>query len=719
MGGLAVFWLSLASPIDALGQFLLVAHMTQHLALMSVAPPLIVLGAPTVPLLRGLPRLWIRSDLSVWMTSPAVERLRRFLMHPLFGWLSMNVAFLGWHVPAAYELALRSNAWHDVEHGCFFFSSLLFWWFVVQPWPSHSSWPRWAVLPYLASADLVNTLLSAFLSFCGRVVYPTYAAVPRLFGISPLDDQIAAGPEMWVIGSLIFLVPAGIVTLQLLHPRREAASVSSAGLPGTVSVGKAPFDLLHLPLVGELLRSRYGRIALQTLSLLMMSLVIVDGLSGTPLSSMNLAGLMTWNVIRPIGLIVLLFAGNLFCMACPFTLPRELARALGIARLQWPRWMRRKWIAFGLMVLFFWAYEQFKLWDSPRVTALVLVAYIGTALVVDSIFRGGNFCKYVCPVGQFNFVTSLISPLELGVKKLDTCNNCSTQDCIRGNTVQRGCELQLYLPNKIGNIDCTMCMDCVKACPNDNIQITLQMPVRDLVNDPARSSLGRLSSRVDIAILALTVSFAALLNAALMISPIGDLLAGLTQRLPAVSTMPMSLLGTGLLCVSILLVFLLQAMVMSLFSDGQTTRTIFCRFALAALPLGLAMWVAHLGFHLATSTSSLLPMFRHAYADLASGLHMASLGSSYKAVDVMAICRPIDLMLMPGSKGFSVLSLQVWTLDVGLLLSLYAGWRICSQMVDSGRAKVCMFAVWALGGSMMYAACVWVCTQPMQMRGMG
>jgi cytochrome c oxidase assembly factor CtaG/ferredoxin len=714
--GLLVFWLSLASPLDALGQFLLLAHMTQHLALMSIAPPLLVLGAPTVPLLRGLPRGLIRDDLSVWMTWPPFEKARRLVMHPLFAWIAMNAAFIGWHIPAAYELALRSNGWHEVEHGCFFFTSILFWWFVLEPWPSRSVWPRWTVIFYLLSADMVNTALSAFLVFGGSVVYPTYARVPRLFAISSSSDQAAAGAEMWVLGSLIFLSPLPSLIVKLLSPERPTVIPLRRGLR---VAGYRPFDLLNVPLAGRLLRSRYGRITLQALSFFAIGAVIADGLRGTPLSSLNLAGLITWNVIRPLALVALLLAGNFFCMACPFTLPRELARTLGIARFEWPSWLRRKWIALALMLLFFWAYEQFSLWDSPRTTALVLIAYIATAFLVDSVFRGGNFCKYVCPVGQFNFVTSLLSPLELGIKQRDTCNACATQDCIRGNATQRGCELQLYLPNKIGNLDCTLCMDCVKACPSDNIQIAFQLPGRDLVADRNRSSLGRLSARLDIAALSLTVSLSALVNAALMIAPVAATLDRWEQQLPALAGTPGSLLATALLCGTVLLAFLTQTMLLRLLAPGQKTRTVFCRFALAALPLGLAMWAAHLGFHLQTSATSIAPLLQHAYADLAPARHAASPGAMAAMAPGMAWCSPMDRMLIPGSKGLSVLSLQIWTLNLGILASLYAGWRLASQMASRPRARHAMFAIWTLGGAAMYAACVWVCTQPMQMRGMG
>ena len=100
------------------------------------------------------------------------------LTHPVFAWLAMNIAYLGWHVPPAYELALRSPGWHEVEHACFLVTSLLFWFPVIQPWPSVSRGSRWAMLPYLVGADLVNTALSAFLTFAGRVIYPSYAAGP-------------------------------------------------------------------------------------------------------------------------------------------------------------------------------------------------------------------------------------------------------------------------------------------------------------------------------------------------------------------------------------------------------------------------------------------------------------------------------------------------------------------------------------------------------------
>jgi cytochrome c oxidase assembly factor CtaG len=214
--GLLTLFLALASPLDVLADLLLQVHMIQHLVLMMVVPPLIWLGAPVLPLLRGLPRSVLQQGLGPFLAWPVLQRLGHFLAHPVVCWLAFAVSTIAWHLPGLYERALRSLSWHEAQHVCFLSTALLFWWPVIQPWPSRPQWPRWALIPYLLLADIQNTALSAFLIFSERVLYPTYATVPRLWGISVLDDQAAAGAIMWVPGSLAFLVPVGLLVVQLL-----------------------------------------------------------------------------------------------------------------------------------------------------------------------------------------------------------------------------------------------------------------------------------------------------------------------------------------------------------------------------------------------------------------------------------------------------------------------------------------------------------------------
>jgi putative membrane protein len=160
--GLAILWLAIGSPMDGLADALLSAHMVEHLLLMSVVPPLLLYGLPTVPLLRGLPSAFTRFALGPLLRIRPLRKLVRWLVTPVVAWLAMNIAFLAWHIPRAYDFALEHENWHVIEHICFLFSSLLFWWCIVRPWPARRTPRDWWVLLYLVAADIVNTLLSAF-----------------------------------------------------------------------------------------------------------------------------------------------------------------------------------------------------------------------------------------------------------------------------------------------------------------------------------------------------------------------------------------------------------------------------------------------------------------------------------------------------------------------------------------------------------------------------
>lgn len=201
--GLFVAWLVLGSPLSALDHALLTFHMVQHLLLMTVAAPLILLGAS-----RAAPSGALRAP-------PARGALVAFC------WLAGTVVVVAWHVPAAFELGMRSHVWHLIQQVTFLIAGLLFWWPVI-----HSSSPLAPL--YLFLATLPCDALSAFLAFCGRVVYPSHQAAHHgLFGLSPLQDQECAGALMWFWVTIAYLLPAIAITLRLLSPSRRAASGSA------------------------------------------------------------------------------------------------------------------------------------------------------------------------------------------------------------------------------------------------------------------------------------------------------------------------------------------------------------------------------------------------------------------------------------------------------------------------------------------------------------
>jgi cytochrome c oxidase assembly factor CtaG len=237
LGGLACLAIAIASPLDQAADRLLSAHMVQHILLLTAAPALLLLGEPLLPLLRGLPDP-VRRKLAVPLLRRRSLRAAAYaLVHPLAALLLGSAVFWGWHLPGPYQLALRVPALHLVEHASFFVAGLVFWYPVVQPWPSRPRWPRGVMIPYLLVADAQNTILAAVLTFSDRVLYPFYEFHSQAMAVAALDDQVLAGVIMWVPMSLAYLVPAALLTIRLLSPADSGLrtvtqrSIASAPIP--------------------------------------------------------------------------------------------------------------------------------------------------------------------------------------------------------------------------------------------------------------------------------------------------------------------------------------------------------------------------------------------------------------------------------------------------------------------------------------------------------
>lgn len=230
--GLTALYLAIASPIDQYSSVLLQVHMVQHLLLMMVAPPLLWLGQPLLPVLRGLPASMRTRWITPLFRSKSLRRLFAFLTRPVPAWLLFVGITWFWHVPRMYEMALRVEIWHYVEHGCFLLTALLFWYPVIRPFPIGLSWSRWLLIPYLLLADIQNTALAALFTFSSEPLYPYYAQMPRVMDITPLDDQAAAGAIMWVPGSIAFLAPLFVIAVGLLFggsAKKHVGKVRVAG----------------------------------------------------------------------------------------------------------------------------------------------------------------------------------------------------------------------------------------------------------------------------------------------------------------------------------------------------------------------------------------------------------------------------------------------------------------------------------------------------------
>ena len=237
--GLALIWVAVVSPLAALDHELLTAHMVQHLLLMTLAAPLLWLGAPVKAVLHGLPRGFVQVVVARLSRSVPIQRMERVLTHPAVCWLGATCTLIGWHVPAAFTLGMQSNMWHAIECASFLGTGLLFWWPIVQPWPGRSRYSDWSILLYLFLATLPCDILSGFLVFCDRVVYPIYLSSAERFGLSALQDQEYAGALMWTVVTIVYVIAGTIFTVRLLLPD-VASALASSSEPSDMASQTAP-----------------------------------------------------------------------------------------------------------------------------------------------------------------------------------------------------------------------------------------------------------------------------------------------------------------------------------------------------------------------------------------------------------------------------------------------------------------------------------------------
>jgi ferredoxin len=469
-------------------------------------------------------------------------------------------------------------------------------------------------------------------------------------------------------------------------------------------------DLLRWPLLGPLLRWRHVRAAAQIVLLAVAIVIVLHGLLGRQLAATNLATVLTWIHYRGLLIGALLLAGNLFCGACPMILVRDAARRFHRPSRRWPKRLG-KWGALALFAAALFAYELFDLWSLPAATAWIVVGYFGAALAVDLTFTGASFCKYVCPVGQFNFVTSTLSPLEVRVRDRDVCRTCKTVDCIKGRrderaprvVAARGCELALFLPAKVGNLDCTFCLDCVHACPHDNAAIGFRVPGEELADDRRRSAIGRLSRRPDLAALALLFVFAALMNALAMTAPASAVERWLSAWLGTTREAPVLglLFAAGLVAVPVAAVGAAAAATHALApGSGRGVASIAVRFAFALVPFGAGVWLAHYGFHFLTGVGAILPVAQAAAIDLAG---QPLLGEP-------------DWRWM-GVRSGAVFPFQLGAIVLGALGASAVAHRIAER--DFPSRAVGAAAPWIVLVMLLTALALWIAGLPMEMRGMG
>ncbi len=454
------------------------------------------------------------------------------------------------------------------------------------------------------------------------------------------------------------------------------------------------FDVLHIPLIGNFLRWKWGRLAMQAVTFLLAALIIYDGFTGPQLASSNNATLLAWVHYRGLVVLALLLAGNLFCMGCPFTVPRTLAKKLSVAGGRWPRALRNKWVAISGLLLIFLLYEWLDLWASPWLTAWIAVAYFVGSFVLEALFTESAFCKYVCPLGAFNFVYSTASPLQIGARDQSVCRNCEGKECINGGENALGCGTELFVPMIESNMDCTMCLDCARACPYDNVALRARAPWREL--------LQKLPARWDLAFLIVALSFFGFFNAFGMVPPVYALQSWLGSGLGLRPEVLQLLLIFTLGGIVVPAIVLLGCSWLSQQAGSPLDRVgLAAHFAPAFVPLGLGIWFAHYFFHFAIGALTIIPVMQSFLLD-----HGVSLLGTEPRWDIG--------FLLPAD---SILPIQTGALVLGFFGSLAVLAHHSLQAEKRPLRALVQMLPWALVLTGLVLAALNVFNLPMEMRG--
>ena len=353
-------------------------------------------------------------------------------------------------------------------------------------------------------------------------------------------------------------------------------------------------DLLaRAPLLKRTLKARAFQPALMLLTLAVFTLAILSGLAGTPAGSRNFGIIFVWIVWWALLIVVLVpFLGRFWCTVCPIPAPGEWLQRRAIVRrgparpwtrgLRWPRRLKNMWLQnFGFLGV---AVFSTIILTRPGVSALLLLGFLLAGVVLSALYKNRVFCRYVCPVGGFIGLYSLMAPVELRVADPDVCADHKTKDCITGNAVGYGCPWMVYPGNLMRNVYCGLCFECLKTCPRNNIVLNLRPFGSDLLVAKER--------RLDEAYKAFIMLGCALLYSAVLLGPWGWLKGW--ANMESLPHWGLYALGFAAFNLALLpgLFWLILWIARRVTRARQPMHRLFVDYAYALIPLGLAAWIA-------------------------------------------------------------------------------------------------------------------------------
>ena len=518
--------------------------------------------------------------------------------------------------------------------------------------------------------------------------------------------------------AVVYIGVALIVLLSFLfyeRRRREPSTRATGGGGSRRSRDYWRIELTRWPWLARAVASRWFQPAFQLPVVILFVAVIVVGLIGSQEPGRNIAPVLTWNIWW-IGLIfVVLFAGNLWCFVCPWTaIPDWIMRgSLTAVRrvrsfgLRYPRFRLWMWPAIVLFAVVTWLELAYDAANRPWLTSLLALAMVGLAWLCLLLFERKAMCRYVCFVGRVSGQYATMGMLEIRRRDNELCRSCTTSDCFHGREqVGYPCPTSEYMGVMNDNQYCTLCTECIKSCPHDNIAINLRSSGADLLH-PHRA-------KVDEAYLALLIFIVSAFHGAAMIPSWRQLETRLRSFLIEADWLGSAQLWSasfgGVLTFTVMMlacllgpglayVLICQCARWASGRRDPSRRRLFIRFAATLLPIALFYHLAHNATHVFWEWSKL----RRLISDPLGWGH-----------DFFGTARaPLSALWSPETIWYIQLALVV----IGHIYGVRVAQREAARLYpDDRRAALRVHAVLTVAMIAMSLLSLWLLAQPMYMR---
>lgn len=564
---------------------------------------------------------------------------------------------------------------------------------------------------------------------CGRPVIPSEALPATYMGntyyLCSEDHrrEFKADPagffmhRMWGIPDWLYYISIGAVLILsfLMFEgfsafRRRSGAAAKKGDPQSKAMPREPvkdrIDLMRLRPVRRLLLSRPFRFSLQLLSALVFGLIIAAGLFGHQNPALNIAPLLTWTIWWCGLVILIMFAGKMWCYFCPWDaiafwlekkrLWRKTEKGSGLG-MPWPKLARNIWMATILFVGLTWVELGFGVTMRPLFTAYLGIAMLVMAIVSAFLFERKSFCRYGCLVGRVSGLYALFAGIEVRPRSRGLCTSCKSKECIQGTEAAYECPTFEYPGTMRTNTYCIQCTECLQACPHDNLAVNLRPWGADLAGE------GR--PRSDEAYLALLMLSITGFHG-LTMTPVWETMVASIERILSVGRIAAFSMGMfGLMILPILIYAVLVALSHALSvksrerpAQGASYRGHFVRYAYCLLPIALFYHLAHNLEHMLMEGPKIVAMISDPF-----GRGWDLLGTAGWSIPPLV---SLDVLWV----------LQVFLVGVGHVYSLWAARqisrRIFTDEVAASRGQWPMLA----GMIAFSILSLWLLKQPMEMR---